>query len=300
MKLSIIIPTYNRADILKLCLERLMIQEGVDFEIIVVDDGSTDHTSDIVRELEIPNSKFQTKIQYIYQKNAHQGVARNRGAKQASGDILLFMGDDILAEPGFLMRHIDVHALHSDEGVVVLGYTTWDPSLPINPYMRFLEASGWQFAYHLLTPGFVGHPEPYKFFYTSNISLKKSLFDKELFNESFKEYGWEDIELGYRLWKKHNMNLYYEPNAKAFHRHLIPEDSLPRRMRSVGRTAVHFERLQSDVQVIPHGFKAVLLTLMTHPFFLPLFRLCGRTMFYKFKSWQQFLLGAREAKAIDS
>ncbi|MBU1934809.1 glycosyltransferase, partial [Patescibacteria group bacterium] len=50
MKLSVIIPTHNRADVLKTCLEKVIAQQGVDFEVIVVDDGSTDHTEKIVKQ----------------------------------------------------------------------------------------------------------------------------------------------------------------------------------------------------------------------------------------------------------
>jgi len=287
MKLSVIIPTHNRADILEVCLEKITRQEGVDFEVIVVDDGSEDHTAKVV-------SGFEDVI-YIKQKASQQGVARNKGAKKATGDILLFIGDDIFVEPGFLMQHMNVHTLNANEETVVLGYTTWDPFLEINPYMEFLESSGWQFAYHLLSPGFTDHPEPYKFFYTSNISLKKTLFDKEKFNTKFTEYGWEDIELGYRLWKKHGMRLYYEPDAIALHHHLIPESALEQKMQAVGRSAVKFEKIQPEVQVIPKGAKAILLKTITHPALIWLTRLFGKNTFYKFKSWQQFLEGVKMA-----
>lgn len=287
MKLSVIIPTHNRADVLEICLERITRQEGVDFEVIVVDDGSEDHTAKVV-------ATFKDVI-YIKQKASQQGVARNKGAKKTTGDILLFIGDDIFVEPGFLMQHMNIHIKNPDEEVVVLGYTTWDPLLEITPYMEFLESSGWQFAYHLLQPGFTDHPEPYKFFYTSNISLKKSLFDKEKFSTKFTEYGWEDIELGYRLWDKHGMRLYYEPDAIALHHHLIPESTLGKRMRTVGRSAVKFEKLQPKVQVIPKGLKVVLLKIITHPAFLWITRLAGKNTYYKFKSWQHFLMGVKTA-----
>lgn len=288
MKLSVIIPTHNRADILELCLNKIVQQQGVDFEVIVVDDGSEDHTAKVV-------ASFKNVI-YIKQKASHQGVARNNGAKKATGDILVFIGDDILTEPGFLMQHANAHTINSDEETVVLGYTTWDPFLEINSYMKFLESSGWQFAYFLLKPGFTDHPEPYKFFYTSNISLKKSLFDKEKFNTKFTEYGWEDIELGYRLWAKHGMRLYYEPDAVALHHHLIPEDSLEKKMRGVGRSAVKFEEIQPDVQVIPDGPKPILLKAITQPVLIWLTRLGGKNIYYKFKSWQYFLEGVKEVK----
>lgn len=288
MKLSVIIPTHNRAGILEICLHKITQQQGVDFEVIVVDDGSIDHTSKIVQSF--------PDVIYIKQKPSHQGVARNRGVKKATGDIILFIGDDILAEPGFLMQHANVHTLHPEEDVVVLGHTTWDPSIEINDYMRFLESSGWQFAYHLLSPGFTDHPEPYKFFYTSNISLKKSLFEKEKgFDKRFTEYGWEDIELGYRLWKNHGMRLYYEPDAQVFHLHELPESALEGRMRAVGRSAVRFEKIQPKVHVIPRGLKLTALRILTSPFVLPFTRLMGKDMHYKARSWREFLAGVQEA-----
>lgn len=285
MKLSVIIPTHNRADILEICLNRITRQEGVDFEVIVVDDGSEDHTAKVVAD-------FKDVI-YIKQKASHQGTARNRGAKRAIGDILLFIGDDIFAEPGFLMQHMNVHIEHPEEEVVVLGYTTWDPFLEITSYMKFLESSGWQFAYHLLKPGFADHPEPYKFFYTSNISMKKSFFEKEKFNAKFSQYGWEDIELGYRLWRNHEMRLYYEPDAVAYHHHLIHDTALEARMQTVGRSAAQFERIQPKVQVVPRGLKAFLIKIATTPPLPEIAEFFSRTAYFKLKSWQEFMKGAK-------
>jgi glycosyltransferase involved in cell wall biosynthesis len=286
MKLSVIIPTHNRADTLKTCLQKLLPQEGVDFEVIVVDDGSTDHTQKVMREFR--------EVKYIKQEASHQGTARNRGAQEATGDILLFIGDDIFVEPGFLMRHMDVHNRYPGPDTVCLGYTTWNPALEINSYMRFLEKSGWQFAYHLLNKGFIVHPEPYKFFYTSNISLKKAVFDQEKFNESFKEYGWEDIELGYRLWKNHEMRIYYEPEARAFHHHEILPESLNGRMRAVARSAKLFEGLQPSVHVIPRGLKALILKLTSNPLCIGFSRIFGKNIYFKLKSWQQFFKGLKQ------
>jgi len=283
MKLSVIIPTHNRADTLKTCLDKLMAQEGVDFEVIVVDDGSTDHTESMVSNY--PN------VRYIKQPASHQGVARNKGVEAATGDVAVFIGDDIFVEPGFLKQHHDRHAEYPDENVAVLGYTTWDPSLEVNSYMKFLESSGWQFGYQFLNPGMIGKAEPYKFFYTSNLSLKKSFLEQEKFNENFNCYGWEDIELGYRLWKRHGMEIYYEPAAKAYHHHEIQPSDLPEKMRAVGRSAVHFQRLQPDVQVIPQGLRRRMLKLATNNATLPLVRIFGEQMYYKFQSWNEFLKG---------
>ena len=295
MKLSIIIPTHNRAGILKTCLEKVITQQGVDFEVIVVDDGSVDNTKDVVSNLQLSISKSQTDLKYIYQKDSHQGTARNRGVEKATGDIIVFIGDDIFVEPEFLMKHHDIHVQYPEEHMAVLGFTTWDPSIEITPYMRFLESSGWQFGYKFLHPKWIGRVDPYKFFYTSNISLKKSFFEKEKFNEDFVFYGWEDIELGYRLWKHHGMKIYYEPQAIAYHHHHVPESGLVHKMRNVGKSAVHFQRLQPDIQVIPMGLKARILKLASNKYTLPLFRVLGKDTYYKLKSWQEFFEGTKEA-----
>ena len=302
MKLSVIIPTHNRADTLKVCLEKLIAQQGVDFEVIVVDDGSTDDTESVVRKFETnQNSQISNLpagrqgLKYIHQKSSHQAVARNRGIERATGEVIVFIGDDIFVEPEFLMHHHDRHVENPGENMVVLGYTTWDPNIEINSYMRFLEDSGWQFGYKFLHPKFIGQVEPYKFFYTSNISIKKSLLDQEKFNEDFTFYGWEDIELGYRLWKNYEMKIYYEPQAIGYHHHEILESGLQEKMQNVGKSAVHFQRLQPNVQVIPIGLKARILRLASNKWTLPLFRILGKNTYYKLKSWNEFFNGVSDS-----
>lgn len=280
--ISVIIPTYNRVEILKLCLERLTAQQGVEFEVIVVDDGSTDETENMTGE--IPGGI----VRYIRQEHLQQGVARNRGAAEAKGDILVFIGDDILVQPGFLKTHYEAHQRMSAENVAVLGFTTWDPLIEINDYMRFLESSGWQFGYGFLRPGFVERTDRYKFFYTSNVSMKKSFFEKEKFNESFRGYGWEDIELGYRLVKNHGMRLFYEPAARAFHHHVIQESDLLKKMQAVGRSAVAFEGIHPEVRVMPKGFKRLLIRMATNSLGLACGRMMGKNFYYQLQSWKAF------------
>ncbi len=283
MKVSVVIPTYNRADTLKTCLEKLTAQEG-DFEVIVVDDGSEDHTKEVVTSFE--------DVKYIHQSNSGQGVARNRGVLEAKGELVAFIGDDIFVEPGWVKKHVEAHEKNNAENVVVLGFSTWDTDLKINDYMLFLEKSGWQFGYNFLSLGFV-EKEPYKFFYTSNISLRKSFFNKEQFNAHFRVYGWEDIEVGYRLFKNHDMKLFYEPEAKAYHHHEILPQDLPKKMNKVGQSAVQFEKLQPEVNVIPKGIKKSLIQLAG--LLLPLTRLFGKNFYYKVRSWKEFMKGVKQA-----
>jgi len=280
--ISVVIPTHNRCQVLRICLENLSCQAGVDFEVIVVGDGCTDDSEGATLTSRLQN------VQFINQPKSHQGTVRNRGVEMATGDIILFIGDDILVEPGFLKKHLETHQAHPEENVVVLGYTTWDPTLKINDYMRFLESSGWQFGYSFLCPDFVERHDLYKFFYTSNISLKRSFFEREKFDEQFTVYGWEDVELGYRLFKNHGMKLFYEPKAKAYHHHLLTEADLPKKMQAIGKSAVYFQQLHPKTSVLPRGLKKGILKIATLSFVVPLGRLFGKVFYYKLRSWQEF------------
>ncbi|MFH1662065.1 MAG: glycosyltransferase family A protein, partial [Candidatus Falkowbacteria bacterium] len=89
--ISIIIPIYNQADKLPKCLDSILAQTYKDFEIIVVDDGSTDNLEPIIK-----------KYKYIFQENQGASSARNRGVKEAKGDFLLFCDADIVMKPDML------------------------------------------------------------------------------------------------------------------------------------------------------------------------------------------------------
>src|SRR4051812_14236148 len=90
---SVIIPAYNAANTIRKTLESLQKQTFKDFEILVVDDGSTDNTKEIVEQ--------HSTVKYIYQNNAGPGKARNNGSKHASGEYLIFLdADDIIFDWG--------------------------------------------------------------------------------------------------------------------------------------------------------------------------------------------------------
>ena len=98
MKLSVIIPTYNEEKVVGECINSLDKQTHPDFETIMVDDGSTDGTLDILKALrgKIDNLKI------LKQKHKGPGAARNLGAKEARGDILVFVDADMTFDKNFL------------------------------------------------------------------------------------------------------------------------------------------------------------------------------------------------------
>lgn len=96
--ISVIIPTYNEEDVILKCLYSLEIQTGVNFEVIVVDDGSTDKTIQLINKYS--SSKYNLRL--IEGKHEGAGPARNLGAKNAKGNILVFVDSDMTFDKHFL------------------------------------------------------------------------------------------------------------------------------------------------------------------------------------------------------
>lgn len=93
---SIVIPTYNRASLITKTVLSLLEQEYQNFEVIIVDDGSTDDTEEVVKNIDT------LKVSYHKIKNSERGYARNFGAKLAKGDYINFFDSDDLAKPNHL------------------------------------------------------------------------------------------------------------------------------------------------------------------------------------------------------
>ncbi|MFA6391396.1 MAG: glycosyltransferase family A protein [Patescibacteria group bacterium] len=104
--ISIIIPTYQHGQALKQCLDSLFAQTYQDFEIIVVNDGSTDNTKIVLEH-------YKDRIKVINQANSGSNAARNNGSKSAIGDYLLFCDADIIADKNMLEEM--KHALDHDQ-----------------------------------------------------------------------------------------------------------------------------------------------------------------------------------------
>lgn len=257
-KLSIVIPTHKRPETLRKCLDHIALQTALkDLEVVVVHDGEGAEDSAAVAR-----SRWPMNVTYAEIPKSQQGVARNRGVELATGDTILFIGDDIFLHPEACEMHIDDHeeiATHdTPRPQLFLGHITWDPEIEITPVMKWLEESGWQFAYkEILQLSFKGampkDRQPF-FTYTSHISLPRTLALKFPFRENITLYGWEDVEWGKRL-ADAGIDLDYNSDAKAFHHHhMTLEDSL-KRMETIGKSAVLIERINKNLGVVPRGLK---------------------------------------------
>jgi glycosyltransferase involved in cell wall biosynthesis len=210
---SVIIPTYNRHEVLRRCLDALAAQTvpAGSFEVIIADDGSTDGTEAMVATWA---AGATLPVRYFHQRNAGANAARNAAIRLANAPILLIINDDTIAVPGLLAAHLVMHGAYPGEAVCVLGRMTISPELRPSLFAALHhDASFRQFA---------GRTElGWDAFFTCNLSVKRDfLLRHGLFDEALRWH--EDIELGERL-VRHGLRLLYCPEALGLHHHFLGE-----------------------------------------------------------------------------
>lgn len=222
LKISVIIPTFNRISSLLISLKYLEKQDfNEKFEVIIIDDWSTDLT-------QIELKKFKTKkfeLVVLKQENKKQAIARNLWVFSAKSDLIIFLQDDIWAEKNLLSSHFNFHKKlfleKKWEKNIIIWKTIWTKELQKDRFHRFLDWTWkWIFPGQLFNYNFLKtwKEANYWYFYTNNLSIKKSFFQSEKFNENFNSYWWEDIEIWYRFQKKWG-KIFFEEKALAFHNH---------------------------------------------------------------------------------
>ena len=232
---SVVIPTYNRLTMLLRVLDALDAQRGAPpFEVIVINDGSTDDTDRAVSR--------RNGIVYRAQPNGGPGRARNHGVSLASGNVVIFIGDDTVPEPDFVAEHARIHA-GGDALTACLGYTGWPRGERVTAFMDYINDYGLQFGYRLIEDGAV---VPFNFFYTSNISIDRQLLAEHPFDTTFPAAAWEDIELAYRL-DKLGLKIHYNAKAVTRHYHPMTVDSFARRQYTVGKSGAIFYRKHPEL-----------------------------------------------------
>lgn len=227
---SVVIPTYNRLDMLVRVLDALDHQtEAPPYEVIVINDGSKDDTERVMSQ--------RKGITFRTQPNGGPGRARNHGVTLAQGKIVVFIGDDTVPEPRFLAEHARVHRdANNDPLVAALGYTGWPHGERVTAFMDYINDFGLQFGYKLIEDGAV---VPFNFFYTSNISIDREVLAAHPFDTTFPSAAWEDIELAYRL-DALGLKIHYNARAVTRHYHPMNVDSFARRQYTVGKSGAIF------------------------------------------------------------
>ena len=237
--LAVVIPTYNRADVLIRCLEHLEAQTFTDFEVVIVDDGSTDSTPDRVSAYLKDTS---LAIRYVRQENHGPARARNYAISLIDSPICLMIGDDIFASPELVSEHLELHTGRPQDAVAGLGLTRWSESgQSVTRFMQWLDTgNGLQFHYDLLLEG---KTPSWEEFWTSNLSLKTKVLKQFPFDESFPHAAMEDIELACRIEAKHGLQMVFLPEALAHHLHPTSFIQACGRMVKVGESTAYFDQL---------------------------------------------------------
>jgi glycosyltransferase involved in cell wall biosynthesis len=227
IRATIQICTYNRAAllerVLEACFDQTIAEEA--YEVVLVDDGSADETPSVIeRALSVAGCRLVV----VRQRNRGLAAARNAGIARATGERIIFIDDDVLPLPNFVEEHLRSHALRP-RAIVRGGAIEVDD-------LDYLPPPIWSLR------NYSGN-----FFWTTNVSVPLATIRAiGGFDESFSEYGWEDIDVGMRL-RAAGVLAVFNPKALVYHykpRTLASGvDRMIAQARAKARTAVAVVRL---------------------------------------------------------
>ena len=227
---SVVIPTYNRRDSIERALRALAHQTLAPetYEVIVSIDGSQDGTREMVTAFSVPY-----RLCSVWQPNQGRAAACNAGIRIAQGEVLVILDDDMEPAPDCLERHWRAHPIGSRFGImgaVPMYCENTDP-----PVAAFVAA---KFNRHLDNLARSDHQLTLRDFYSGHFSIRRDvLLEVGLFDESFRIYGNEDLELSLRLMKS-GVTLMYSSAALAHQHYSKDFAGLARDNIAKGRTAV--------------------------------------------------------------
>jgi glycosyltransferase involved in cell wall biosynthesis len=199
-KVSVIIPVYNGESYIRSALESVLSQTYSDFEVIVIDDGSTDRSRDVISSLRGP-------VEYIYQNNSGVAVARNRGFLHSRGELIAFLDQDdrwhankLEAQVAVLDQHPKLGIIYSDVDIIdETGLVIEARSLGDKPGLRFLGY-------------FPEFPQPHPF--PSAVLMRREIFSLAgMFDPVFKRNCHEDTELWFRIAKRNIGQFQFYPES---------------------------------------------------------------------------------------
>jgi len=237
MTASIIVPTYNGASKITSLLNALVTQTYKDFEVIIVIDGSTDHTYETVN---IYQSKFQ-HIKIIQQENSGRAASRNAGAREAKGNIIIFLDDDIVPLDNLVELHIRHH--QNLPGSMIVGKNFMDIRGNRNDFYsyRYSIEQKWN-------PYYPDELKPVTFedyrFTSSNLSLSKSLFfSLNGFEEQLRDS--EDFDFSIRALLK-NVPIYYDQNIFGWHCDFVDLEGYLKRQKEYKHSKIFLLNLHPE------------------------------------------------------
>lgn len=198
-KVSVIIPTYNRAKFIEAAIQSVLDQTYQDFEIILVDDGSTDETAEIIKS-------FPTdKLKYIYQENCGRSNARNHALRLAKGRYIAFLDSDDLYLPGKLELQVGYMEEHPEVDMIYTSAYCMDENGNSINHHYDAKVSGWIYKYiAFFVPVTITLP---------TVMARREVFDKVGgFDEKMERF--EDTDMWRRISKCFFFGAIAEPTCK--------------------------------------------------------------------------------------
>lgn len=246
---SVIIPTYNRKDLLHETLKSLAQQTYPKdhFEVIIVDDGSTDGTATIATEA------FPFVLRYFWQTNQGDAMARNLGARQSQADILVFLDDDMLVEPDYLTYLIREHAEYQNR--ITVGIVNFRPE-----ETTFLPLA----IDTLLTPNFNSAEVAFTDVFSNNMSIRREAYFNIGMMQGLDFPGssmWCDLDFNYRAHQQ-GFQFFRTTKAICWHRDYAVSnlDTYKKRVRTAAYRAVGlFQKYPELLAYVPMFYDKTLI-----------------------------------------
>lgn len=250
MRFSVVVPTFNRSSTLRQTLGALIAQDYPDYEVIVVDDGSTDDTSEMVRQA-FPS------VRYLRQSNRGPAAARNAGIQAANGEIVAFTDDDCLPPYDWLTRLADGYARYP-EVAGVGGYLEAPTEVLrhniLARYERYMTREHYGARDEEVVGGFECPAGG-----TCNMSYRRSvLLAVGGFDEGFRYAAGEDADLKWRICQR-GCRLLYIP-VRVVHLRFYTWRAFRGQQITLGRGVWYFERKLSR----PPNRGRIILRMVKH------------------------------------
>jgi glycosyltransferase involved in cell wall biosynthesis len=234
-KISVVTPTFNRSSFLKKAIESVLAQTFKDFELVIVDDGSTDNTQE-----EIECYRVDSRVNYLYQANRGQSHARNLALEQATGDFIAFLDSDdswsldkLDKQLAVFQKNPEVDIVHGDEAII-------DEHGAVITLNNMKRHSG------LITPQLLAD---------NSVSITTALVRRRCFDEM----GGFDTTVGvaddYELWLRFSARyrFHYEPGIVASYRVMADQISSDKRRRFAANEQIIREFLVQHGEVLSAG-----------------------------------------------
>jgi len=246
MKVSIVLCTYNRQDFIVKCLDSLRRQTFKNFELIVVNDNSTDRTKSILKDY----SRKYDKIKIINNtKNKGVSGARNSGIRKAKGEIIAFLDDDCIADKNWLNELIKPY---KNQDIIGVGGRITNPK-PSNLAELANEGLNDVANKSGVIDRFIG----------GNMSFRTSFIKKIRFDETLK-YGSDEWDVCATA-KKHGHKLFYQHTSRVTHYHPSTFGSLIRQQYKNGLGNVWYKK-KHKMFFYPRHLIAGTISLLLLPF----------------------------------